>query len=475
MSPASCARKWFVLMGLLSAFPALVSGQGTSLSGNDFAVSGGLQKDQITPSSAFGVSGGFSVWADNITDPSGLGISAQRLDASFSPVGGVIHVNQTWGSDQQRPEIALLHDGGAVVVFQSGRSGAQNVLARFLNAAGGFTTSDLLVNDPAITQSIRYKTTWTLIKNNRVRTQTQNLTDKIQNRHEFNANPCVAVLNDGTVVIAYGSSRVCKTNTFGLSEVVSWDYKKDIAITNRTRVPLTLVAESMQDVYVQRFSAAGVKLGGEFRANQFSEFNQRDASITPLDNGNFAITWVSEQQRGNGRIDIYARIFDKQGIPMGNEFCISTAAVLPCGSPTVAATSGGAFTVAWVQRSEVVTNGMDIYARTFDAGGNPAGDAAGVNTFTYGDQFAPSIASLGAQQVIVWSSMGQDGSWEGVYGRAFNSATPIGDEFRVNVATPFKQIQPHISSDRLGRALVLWSGYAVETGFDVFGRIYLAP
>ncbi len=475
MSPASRARKSIVLLSLLLALPAFVRGQGASLSGSEFSVRGGLPGDQITPASAFGISGGFTVWADNITDPSGLGISAHRLDSSLAPVGGLIHVNQTVGGDQQRPKVAMLNEGGAVVVYQSGRSGAQNVLARFLTSSGGFATGELLVNDAAVSQTIRYKTTWTLIKNNRARTVTQTLTDKVVNRQEFNANPTVATLNDGTVVVVYGSSRFYQTNTFGLNEQLQWDYKRDIFITNRTRVPLTFISRSMQDVYFQRFSATGQKIGGETRANQFLEFNQRDASITPLDNGNFALTWVSEQQRGEGKVDIYARIFSSAGVAAGNEFLVSTASQRPCGSPTVAATSGGAFTVAWTQRSEERTGGMDVYLRTFDAGGNPASDTARVNTFVYGDQFGPSIASLGAQQVIVWSSMGQDGSWEGVYGQAYIGATRVGEEFRVNISTPFKQIQPHISSDRLGRALILWSGYAVDSGFDVFGRSYLAP
>lgn len=474
MSPASRARKWFVLTGLLFAFPALVWSQTNGLQGTDLTVSGALPGDQTFPSAAFGLNGGFVVWQDAATDPSGLGVSARRLDAGLNPVGPPFRVNQTVIDDQQRAKVSMLNDGGAVVVLQNGHSGKQNVLARFLNASGGFTTSEILVNDAVFKGVNRYVASWTLIHNNKSHVHPQHISEKISIRHDFNANPVVATLSDGSVVVAYSSSRVYITNTVGLVTETRYD-KHYSPITNTKRVKLSFRTETMQDVYVQRLSATGQKLGGEFRANQFTEFNQRDVSLSALENGNFVAVWVSEQQRTNAPADIFARVFDTLGNPLGNEFCVSVAATRTCSAPTVAGTTGGGFTIAWTQRSEDRSRGMDIYARTFDASGNGTSDAFVVNTFTYGDQFAPSIASLGSQQVIVWSSMGQDGSWEGVFGQAFNGATTLGDEFRVNVFTPFKQIQPQIASDHAGRALVLWSGYAVDSGFDLFGRSYLAP
>ncbi len=474
MSPALCARRWFVLMGLLFAFPMLVSAQTNGLQPGEFSISGG-QGDQVVPAAAFSASGGFVVWHDNITDPFGLGVSARRLDAGFNPVGDVIHVNQFIGGDQQRPKVAMLQDGGAAVVWQSGRSGAQNIFVRFLTSSGGFAGNEVLVNNAALSAKNRYETNLTFIRNNKARTRRQVINEKIQSRQEFNANPSVAVLNDGSTVVAYASSRVYTTNTFGMSETLRWDDKRQMIFTNRTRVAVNIKTASMQDVYVQRLSSAGEKLGGEFRANQFAQFNQRDAAIAALDNGNFVIAWASEQQRTNSPVDIYARVFDALGNPLGDEFCVSPSGG-PSGAPTVAGTPGGGFTIAWAQRGAVRANGMDVFARTYSGSGAATSDAFPVNTFTYGDQFVPSIVSLGSQQLIVWSSMGQDGSWEGVYARAFNGASAVGDEFRVNLWTPWSQMHPQIASDHAGRALIVWAGYVPQgSGFDLFGRTYLAP
>ena len=463
-----------LMFGLLLAFPALLWSQTNGLQSGDFPISGALRGDQVFPAVAVGASGGFVVWHDNITDPSGLGISARRLNAALVPGGEVIHVNQTLGNDQSRPKVAMLNDGGAIVVYESGKSGAQNVLARFLASSGGVTGDEVLVNDSVLNSINRYTTNWVLIRNNRPRTQKYRIRELIKSRHEFNANPAVITLNDGSLVVAYSSSRVYTTNTFGLSETLRWNDRRSIFITNRIRVPVNVRAEAMQDVYLQRLSAAGQKLGSEFRVNQFNSFNQRDGVLAALNNGNFVVAWVSEQQRFANSIDVYARIFDGLGNPLTGEFLVNTNA-RSAAAPALAGMPGGGFMIAWTERAGERANGTDIAARVFDAAGNATSHPFIVNTSRYGDQFAPSITHLGAQQLMVWNSMGQDGSWEGVYAQAFTGASALGEEFRVNVATRFKQMQPRAVSDGAGRALVIWSGYAVDGGFDVFGRSYGAP
>jgi hypothetical protein len=172
--------------------------------------------------------------------------------------------------------------------------------------------------------------------------------------------------------------------------------------------------------------------------------------------------------------DVYARVLDGLGNPVGNELLVSNTNMLS-GGPSVAALAGGGFAITWTQRAPQRSNGLDVVVRTFDQAGVAMSDVTPVNTFNFGDQYVPFIANLGSQQLIVWSSMGQDGSWEGVFARAFQGANPVGEEFRVNVFTPFSQKLPGIATDGAGRALVFWSGYAVESGFDVFGRNYLVP
>ena len=58
-------------------------------------------------------------------------------------------------------------------------------------------------------------------------------------------------------------------------------------------------------------------------------------------------------------------------------------------------------------------------AGTFMRGHFPARASAArsvrVNTHIYGDQYAPRISAIGSDYLVVWTSLGQDGSREGVY------------------------------------------------------------
>ena len=75
---------------------------------------------RLIPRVSLNTSGGFLVWQDNITDGDGLGISAVRLDSTLSPTLGNFRVNQQGTNDQENPQVALLQNGGAVFVWQSG-------------------------------------------------------------------------------------------------------------------------------------------------------------------------------------------------------------------------------------------------------------------------------------------------------------------------------------------------------------------
>jgi hypothetical protein len=487
MSPASRVRTCSVLMGLLLAFSTLLRGQTNVVpQGSEYAVSGPLAGDQLRPAVAIGSGGGFAVWDDNITDPSGLGVSARRLNASMSPVGEVFRVNQTMGTDQQNARIVLLNDGGAVIVWEGGKHGAHNIFARFLNVAGTFVTDEIVVNQIAFQGVRRYPTNWTLIRNNKALPRRQNIRDVVKNRQEFNSNPIAATLSDGSVVVVYSSSRKGSMQTLGLNETIRWDDRRSIFITNRTRVPLNLQFDYMSDVFAQRLSATGEKLGSEIVVNHLRDYNQRNASVAALTGGGFIVCWINEipgipgrissggeTVRAGGQINVYARLFGSDGNPAGPEFRVDTSAS-PCGAPTVAGKAGGGFTVAWVERDAVRENGLDIWFRSFDAASTALGSPVRANSYLFGDQFSPAITTIGGRQLLVWSSMGQDRSWEGVYARLLSDNSLADAEFRVNTKAYLRQIHPGVSSVG-NQAIVIWSSYTFGSGHDLFAQRYQVP
>jgi hypothetical protein len=409
------ARRVLVCGCLAVAASAVVFGQTNNYltNGIEYAIAGSLPGDQSHPSFGIKTTGGYIVWEDNLTDGDGLGISARRLDSNLSGSFSSFRVNVIGAGDQERPQVALLNNGGAAFVWQGGRRSYQHIYARFLSASGTWVTpaNDVLVN-----------------------TFTNN----------FQVNPAVAALANGNVVVAWGSFNEFSGN-------------------------------SLQDVYAQVLSPAGQKLGGELLVNQFTSYNQRTPAIAGLSDGRFVVAWISEQQRFFNSVDIYARIFNADGSPSGNEIPVNTSTNV-CANPSIAASPNGGFMIAWSEKdlTSLKTNSWDVYARAFLNTGAAAGPVARLNQNLMGDQYAPKLASLGSDFLAVWTSLGQDGSGAGVFGRFLRSdVTPEGNEFLVNTTTVGPQICPAVAADGQARFLVAWTSFTgLAYGFDVFAQRY---
>ncbi len=88
----------------------------------------------------------------------------------------------------------------------------------------------------------------------------------------------------------------------------------------------------------------------------------------------------------------------------------------------------------------------------------PMGPEFQVNTYTTAWQFWPVVASDPAGNfVVVWNSNTQDGSYNGIFGRRYDSSgTPLGAEFPVNEFTTGPQSLPDIAMDAAGNFVVAW-------------------
>ena len=395
----------------LTLSPLVQAQSGYFSVGGEYSIVGSMVGDQIYPQASLKASGGYVVWQDNATDGDGLGISMRRLDASFSPqLTGNQRVNVEGAGDQENPQVTLLTSGGAAFVWQGGRLGFQRIFARFCSASGVWATGDIQVN--AFT-------------------------------NDYQMNPVVATLTNGRVLVAWSSF-------------------------NQPAV------DSMQDIYFQLFTSSGQKIGSELLANQAISYNQRNCSAAALGNGGFVLAWVSEQQTGDNRVDIFARIFDSAGTAQGSEFIVNSSTNI-CGTPSVTARPSGGFAVAWAEHdsNSIKTNSWDIYARTFSSTGF-GGAVSRVNSFIYGDQFLPKISFDGNAYLVVWTSLQQDGSREGVFGQFLNADGSLsGSEFQMNSTTINQQMHPTVASDGAGRFLTVWAGYtATANSFDLFAQRY---
>lgn len=392
--------------------------------GQEYSLTKPLRGDQVYPRAAIEANGGYLVWQDNATDGDGDGISAVRVDSGLSGTFEPFRVNADGVGDQGKPDVALLPGGSAAFVWESGNS----IRARVLNSAGVFTTTtDILVNSHQGTQK---------------------------------SNPTVVGLQDGGALVLWSS--------YGQDDVNNFEGDGGY--------------RHLQGVYAQRLSPAGAKIGAEIQINQQVRFNQRNPAVARLSSGDVVAVWVSERGQvgvAEGQltdvvdgVEVMGRYFSPSGELAGDEFILSTPRRIAA-TPSIAA-SGDGFVLTWAQAdNESRELGFDIFARSFNATGLPTTPATRINSTQYGDQFSPSVATAGGTEMILWTSLGQDGSREGVYGQFLMNGSRIGGEFRVNTTTASRQIYPRAVARGSDNFLALWSSFVGSPrDFEVVAQRY---
>ena len=80
-----------------------------------------------------------------------------------------------------------------------------------------------------------------------------------------------------------------------------------------------------EDVYGRRYDEDGNPVGDEFRVNSYTDGEQSTATIIALANGNFMVTWTSEDQDGSGT-GVYGKIFTVPQADTVNDFFIDVLA-----------------------------------------------------------------------------------------------------------------------------------------------------
>lgn len=87
------------------------------------------------------------------------------------------------------------------------------------------------------------------------------------------------------------------------------------------------------------------------------------------------------------------------------------------GGRGVAADASENFVVVWTSDGQDGSD-LGVFGQRYDSDGVALGSEFQVNSFTTSFQDFPSVAAVGANRfVVAWSSFGQDGDGDGVFGR----------------------------------------------------------
>jgi uncharacterized repeat protein (TIGR01451 family) len=253
-------------------------------------------------------------------------------------------------------------------------------------------------------------------------------------------------------------------------------------------------------IFMQRYNASGVPVGGEVQVNTHTAGNQDNATIAVAPDGSFIVGWDGPGTAN----DVWGQRFSPTGAFVGDEFLLSQTIGSNQKYPELGFAADGSYVTAWVDGGRTVMqrydargntigsemyvtsasgdvildslnisasgavvltwtdNGStsgDVYGQLFDANLVPTSAVFQINQYTTGTQ-QYSIARTDGQGnfVVVWESAGQDGSGNGIYGRLYNaSGTPLGNEFAITPNTTDDQFEPQIAMDAAGNFVVAWS------------------
>jgi hypothetical protein len=264
-----------------------------------------------------------------------------------------------------------------------------------------------------------------------------------------------------------------RVNTFTFATqfapAIGMDADGDFVITWRSNTQ----DGSGYGVYAQRYNAAGLPQGDEFRVNTHTTSHQRASAIAMDPDGNFVIAWHSSGQDGSF-YGIYAQRYNAAAVAQGGEFRVNSHTTSTQAFPFIGIDADGDIVVAWQSLSQD-DSGYGIYAQRYNSEGVAQGDEFQVNTFTTGEQRFHAIAmDPDGDFVIAWQSQHQDGSSWGVYAQRYKSAgVAQGEEFRVNTFTTSAQGFPAIGMAADGDFVITWDGDAQDgDGAGIFAQRY---
>jgi hypothetical protein len=382
--------------------------------GAEFTAVTSTPGDQNMPAIGQLASGGyFMAWVDNGgdgSDGSGSAIKAQIFDGAGAKVGTELAVNTSVTGGQILPGVAGLPSGGFVIVWEDSSGLAEagaGIRGQRFDSAGAKVGG------------------------------------------EFSANSITAGNQSAPAVAALASGGF----------VVTWT-----DFSNSTPDDL-----GWGDLRGQVYDSSGIQVGGEFLVNTNTIQGQKDSSVAALPTGGFIVAW-SDTYYNNAAV----QRFDAAGNKVGGELHVSsfTDSIDP---PAIAVLASGGFVVVTAQRDGF----DDVRAQVFSADGVALGDGFPVNTETVGSQWNMTVSALPwGGFVIAWtdsSGRGGDPFDSGVRAQMFDSAgARIGEEFVVNTGIENSQSMPVSTVLASGGFVIGWTDTTFGSGStrSIEGRVF---
>src|SRR5581483_2941548 len=236
----------------------------------------------------------------------------------------------------------------------------------------------------------------------------------------YTDHPVVAVLNDGSYVVAWDNSGsdgsyhgiVAQRYVSGVGQgtftvnttTAGEQFTPSIAAlsTNASGgaaggfvVSWSGPPSAAWDVFAQRFDASGNKVGGEIAVTTNPNL-QLHSTVTGLTGGGFVVTWYSNDTDGSNQ-NIYGRVYDATGTAVGSEFEVNAATVSTQVRSEVTGLTDGSFVVTW---DSYVNGYYQIEGQRYDASGSKIGG-----------EFTANATITTIQQQLSWVTADANGGF----------------------------------------------------------------
>ncbi len=224
------------------------------------------------------------------------------------------------------------------------------------------------------------------------------------------------------------------------------------------------------DIYGQRYSAAGIALGGNFKINADpnNRRNHHNPSVAIALDGHFIVVWQHAEHDA-----IYGQIYDAQGQAVGGNFQVDDPSVRQ-GQVTYPEISlnqtTGEFVVVWDYFHHATQH--DVYAQRFTGNGQKLGAPIQVNPGTVARYPSVSLNAAG-DWIVVWQDERADAG--DIYGQRFDAADhPVGADFKIDDQIQYKAASPIVGMAADGGWVVIWQDYREGNHLDIhiYGQRY---
>jgi Ca2+-binding RTX toxin-like protein len=248
---------------------------------------------------------------------------------------------------------------------------------------------------------------------------------------------------------------------------VAMDADGDFVVTWTSHEPMET---GHQGVYARRYDAEGVPQGDEFRVNAATPYEALWSSVAMDADGDFVIAWNLIDEEGA----VHAQRYNAAGEPQGDEFQVNSTATETWGFSEVAMDADGDFVVTWTRSSDGQAT-WEVMARQYDSDGLPQGDEFQVNPIASDAMPLPAVAmDSDGDFIISWTSVEESTTNPVVHARRYDAAgVSQGTEFRVNTTASGSLWGSSIATDTYGNFVITWATLAQgENGSGVYGQRY---